>query len=186
MQYVWFVSVLSVVFCIAAAVKLLGSVVDNSGREPWNSCPEEHCSLPQSTEQQRAADGLSFYPRVMWSIKPAAALPWMGRHTPAHHNLRLSSCHIHLASLSLPPLHTFDFHPHIMCHIPFKCTLETAQKRKAKQKQSMFLCIFWSRRFKETFENTQQRRAKQMKSMHLLGNPSDNTREKVCFKLSAK
>ena len=81
----------------------LGSVVDNSGRELWNSCPEE-CSLLQCTvTEQRRADGLSFYPRVMWSIKPAAALPWMGRHTPAHHNLSL---YIHplLASLFSPKL----------------------------------------------------------------------------------
>ena len=43
----------------------LGSVVDNSGRELWNSCPEE-CSLLHCTvTEQRRADGLSFYPRVM-------------------------------------------------------------------------------------------------------------------------
>ena len=75
-----------VVYCIGSKLCSLGSVVDNSGREQWNSWPEE-CSLLRCSAGQRRADGLSFYPRVMWSIKPAAVLPWMGRHTPAHLNL---------------------------------------------------------------------------------------------------
>ena len=94
-----------VVYCIGSKLCSLGSVVDNSGREQWNSWPEE-CSLLRCSAGQRRADGLSFYPRVMWSIKPAAVLPWMGRHTPAHltgnQNFSIShSCICLLVSLPL-------------------------------------------------------------------------------------
>ena len=119
MCLVRFSRVCALVFCIAAAVRLVGSVVDNSGREPWNSCPEEHSALRSlhccTVTEQHRADGLSFYPRVMWSIKPAAALPWMGRHTPAHsrlssfqiHPLFFAICNFH--PLFLPLLHTFEW-----------------------------------------------------------------------------
>ena len=56
----------SAVLCSASQCRL-GSVVDNSGREQWNSWPEE-CSLVwcgAAEQSNKRADGLSFYPRVM-------------------------------------------------------------------------------------------------------------------------
>ena len=110
-----------VVYCIGSKLCSLGSVVDNSGREQWNSWPEE-CSLLRCSAGQRRADGLSFYPRVMWSIKAAAAaLPWMGRHTAAHLPrqprlfylplLHLSPCLLALGSLLVGETLVYGFWP---------------------------------------------------------------------------
>ena len=46
-------------------------------------------------------------------------------------------------------------------------TFENAQRRKVKQMQSMWLCIFPGRQFEETFENAQRRKAKRMQPMWL-------------------
>ena len=49
----------------------------------------------------------------------------------------------------------------------FEGTFENAQWRKVKQMQPMSLCILKERPFKETFENTQWRKVKQMQPMWL-------------------
>ena len=47
----------------------------------------------------------------------------------------------------------------------FEAALENAHWRKAKQMQSMQLCILFGKQFEDTFENTQRRKSKQMQTM---------------------
>ena len=55
----------------------------------------------------------------------------------------------------------------ILSHRKFWNTVENTQWRKAKQMQPMWFCILSGRQFETTFENAQWRKVKQMQAMRL-------------------